>query len=68
VKKTSNISPSENFERALAQCAPEDFDGHTEFHRLTPEQRLDWLSQVATFIYEFKGRAHEPKGGRGRED
>ena len=34
-------STSEEFERALAQCRPEDFDGHTEFYRLTPEQRLD---------------------------
>jgi hypothetical protein len=29
-------STREEFERALAQCKPEDFDGHTEFHRLTP--------------------------------
>jgi hypothetical protein len=36
-------STREEFERALAQCKSEDFDGHTEFHRLTPEQRLEWL-------------------------
>jgi hypothetical protein len=29
-------STREEFERALAQCKPEDFDGHTEFYRLTP--------------------------------
>jgi len=40
------IKPSPEFERALAQCTPEDFDGHTEFHRLTPEQRLEWLCQA----------------------
>jgi hypothetical protein len=34
-------STREEFERALAQCTPEDFDGHTEFYRLTPEQRLE---------------------------
>ena len=51
-------STSEEFERVLAQCTPEDFDGHTEFHRLTPEQRLEWLCQAATFVYEFKGKAH----------
>ena len=28
-------STREEFERALAQCKPEDFDGHTEFYRLT---------------------------------
>ena len=36
-------STREEFERALARCKPEDFDGHTEFYRLTPEQRLEWL-------------------------
>ncbi len=51
-------STSEEFERALAQCRPEDFDGHTEFYRLTPEQRLEWLCQAATFVHEFKGKAH----------
>jgi hypothetical protein len=30
-------STGEEFERALAQCKPEDFDGHTEFYRLTSE-------------------------------
>ena len=41
-------STREEFERALAQCKPEDFDGHTEFHRLTPEQRLEWLCEAAS--------------------
>jgi len=51
-------STREEFERALAQCTAEDFDGHTEFYRLTPEQRLEWLCQAATFVYEFKGKAN----------
>jgi len=55
-------STREEFERALAQCKPEDFDGHTEFHRLTPEQRLEWLCQAATFVYEFKGKANSDAG------
>jgi len=55
-------STREEFERALAQCKPEDFDGHTEFHRLTPEQRLEWLCQAATFVYEFKGKANSGAG------
>lgn len=55
--RTSKIKPSAEFERALARCKPEDFDGHTEFYRLTPEQRLEWLCQAATFVYEFKGKA-----------
>jgi hypothetical protein len=55
--RKTEIKPSPEFERDLAQCKPEDFDGHTEFHRLTPEQRLEWLCQAATFVYEFKGKA-----------
>ena len=55
--RKSEIKPSAEFERALARCKPEDFDGHTEFYRLTPEQRLEWLYQAATFVHEFKGKA-----------
>ena len=49
--------PSAKFDEALAACRPQDFDGHTEFSQLTSEQRLEWLCQAATFIYEFKGKA-----------
>jgi hypothetical protein len=59
-KRQIEIKPSKEFADALAQCTPEDFDGHTEFSRLTPEQRLDWLFQAATFVHEFKGRARQP--------
>ncbi len=67
--RKTEIKPSAEFERALAQCKPEDFDGHTEFYRLTPEQRLEWLCQAATFVYEFKGKANPavPNGPRQRE-
>jgi hypothetical protein len=61
--RKTEIKPSAEFERALAQCKPEDFDGHTEFHQLTPEQRLEWLSQAATFVYEFKGKARSQVSG-----
>ena len=53
---------SEEFERALAQCTPEDFDGHSEFYRLKPEQQLEWLGEAATFVYEFKGKANSDSG------
>ena len=29
----------------LCSGKPEDFDGRTEFYRLTPEQRLEWFEQ-----------------------
>jgi hypothetical protein len=28
-----------------------DFDGHTEFMSMSPEQRLTWLSHIARFIF-----------------
>jgi hypothetical protein len=34
-------STSEEFERALAQGTPDDFESHTKFYRLTPTQRRD---------------------------
>lgn len=49
-------TPAE-FDRALAQSTAEDFKGRTEFHRLTPEQRLEWICQAAAFVHEFKGKA-----------
>ncbi len=34
-----------------------DFDGHTNFQKLSAEEKLLWLSQVAQFATEFKGTA-----------
>jgi hypothetical protein len=42
----------------LLRAKPEDFDGHSEFHRLTPEQRLTWLDQAVAFIQATK-TAHQ---------
>ena len=28
-----------------------DFDGHTEFASMSAEQRLNWLSHVARFVF-----------------
>jgi hypothetical protein len=60
--RETEAKPSEEFERALAQCKPENFDGHTEFYRMTPEQRLEWLCEAARFVYEFKGKANPGAG------
>ncbi len=35
---------------AIARSRPEDYDGHTEFARLSPAQRLDWLDAAVTLI------------------
>jgi hypothetical protein len=44
----------EEFRRLLERTSMSDFDGHTDFDRLTPEQRLLWLSQCAQFFSEVK--------------
>jgi hypothetical protein len=42
------------FRHLLAQTSPSDFDGHTDFHLLTLEQRLEWLSLVVQFTWMVK--------------
>ena len=44
---------------ALEKAKPEDFDGHTEFHRMTPLQRLRWLDQAVAMVLKLR-----LKGGR----
>ena len=42
--------------RIVSACVPEDFDGHTEFHRLTPGARLEWLDAALMFIEDQRLR------------
>lgn len=49
---------TEEISNFLEKVTPEDFDGHTEFDRLTAEQRLMWLSQIAQFVVLYKGAAN----------
>lgn len=43
--------------KLLKQTSPEDFDGHTEFARMTPDQRLTWLEEANAAYLELHGRA-----------
>jgi hypothetical protein len=57
---TSQMNPArdmEKFREQLRLANPEDFDGHTEFERMGPEERLMWLSQCAQFFDEVAGSA-----------
>jgi hypothetical protein len=38
----------------LQRTRAADFDGHTEFHRLSPRQRLAWLDEAVAFITAAK--------------
>lgn len=58
MKKDKKKLISPGFRELLHKCSPSDFNGHTEFHRMSPEQRLDALAVLARFVYENKGRAN----------
>lgn len=51
-----NLPPRETVRAILAQTTPEDYDGHTEFARLTPAQRLEWLDLAVQFVQDAKNR------------
>ena len=43
----------------LQHTTPEDFDGHTEFARMTPDERLSWLDEANAAFLELHGKASE---------
>ena len=47
---------NEEMLKILKQTSPEDFDGHTEFARMTPDQRLTWLEEANAVYLELHGR------------
>ena len=53
----SNTQPPTKTTEALEilqRYGAEYFDGHTEFHRLTAQQRLAWLDEAVGFINAAK--------------
>jgi len=40
--------------KVLQSTTAADFDGHTEFQRLSPRQRLAWLDEAVAFITAAK--------------
>lgn len=48
---------NEEILRVLKQAAPEDFDGHTAFATMTPDQRLSWLEEANAAYLELHGLA-----------
>lgn len=53
--------------RGLDACVPSDFDGHTRFAAMTPEQRLAWLDDARAFIVQYGGAACRQSGRRSTE-
>ena len=45
--------------RTIIEMAdPSDFDGHTDFLRMTPDERLSWLDEANAAYLELHGRAN----------
>jgi hypothetical protein len=44
----------DSFRRKIADLDALDFNGHTCFKDLTPEQRLDWLAELVVFVHECR--------------
>jgi len=47
----------DSFRQEISSLHACDFDGHTCFNDLTPEQRLDWLAELVVFVYECRGKS-----------
>lgn len=44
---------------------PEDFDGHSEFSKLTISQRLAWLSGAIRFVHQMRQRRSKTQPAAG---
>jgi len=42
---------------AVLHWRTQDYDGHTEFDRMSPAQRLAWLDEATLFVWKQKARA-----------
>ena len=40
--------------KAVRNSRPQDYDGHTEFDRMTPGQRLAWLDEATLLVFSHK--------------
>jgi hypothetical protein len=50
----TSCGPSPADLKVLQTTTAADFDGHTEFQRLSPTQRLAWLDEAVAFIAAAK--------------
>ncbi len=56
--KAETAARQEAVREIIGRTSAEDYDGHTEFARMTPAERLAWLDQAVLFIASRK----EPQG------
>lgn len=56
MKTEKQVQPQE-FAAQIAGLTNQDFDGHTDFHRLSPLERLRWLDAAIDFIEATRSSA-----------
>ena len=49
---------------AVRHSRPQDYDGHTEFDRMTPSQRLAWLDEATMFVFHHGAATKKKKLGK----
>ena len=49
---------------AVHHSRPQDYDGHTEFDRMTPGQRLAWLDEATMFVFNQGATTKKKKIGK----
>ncbi len=49
---------------AVRLSRPEDYNGHTEFDRMTPGQRLAWLDEATMFVFNQGAATKNKKLGK----
>ena len=49
----------------LQKAKTEDFDGHTEFYRMTPLERLRWLDQAVEMVLKLRPQIRQNAEGQG---
>ena len=47
----------------LQKAKTEDFDGHTEFYRMTPLERLRWLDQAVEMVLKLRPQSRQNTDG-----
>ncbi|HCE46277.1 MAG TPA: hypothetical protein DET40_22250 [Lentisphaeria bacterium] len=53
MKKTYAKTNRDSLLRKISECPAEYFDGHTDFAKLTPRERLLWLSNTNYLIFKM---------------
>lgn len=50
-KKSKEDKELEEFRKSLEQFDESDFDGHTDFQKLSAREKLEWLSELIYFTH-----------------